>query len=105
MIENFIKFLNDLLAMDPDLVQKLADTHYTCNQEVADHPTIMVFSKEHAAERLGTDGTEFKVRFLGILNGFLLQENPGSTPVAVEFDDESGKVLRFTTYKKKENEE
>jgi hypothetical protein len=93
--KDFIDYLNNLLKIDPDLVDILMKSSYTCNLEVANHPTIMCFSPEDAARHLGTDGKDYKVRFLGIINGFFGINEAGAGYICMEFDDTTGDIIRF----------
>jgi hypothetical protein len=96
--KEFIDYLNEILENDPSLMEALLKTEYVCNEWSALHPSIQVFSKEHAKERLGTSGDDYIVRFLGIVNGFFgtLDDGPFKDfgPIALVYD-ENNKPLRF----------
>jgi hypothetical protein len=99
---DFISYLNEILENDPSLMEALLKTEYVCNEWTALHPSIQVFSKEHAKERLGTDGDDYIVRFLGIVNGFFgtFDDGPckGFGPIAVAFNDETGEIIGFSEF-------
>ncbi len=58
-----ISFLNEILDLNPNLIQKLINDRFPCNQSICDHPTIQV----HAP--ISTKGQQPRVGLLGILNG------------------------------------
>ena len=57
-----VQYLNELLAADPDFVNKLVVNRLLCNKTIADHPTVQVSAHRNSkTTRCG---------FLGVFNGF-----------------------------------
>jgi len=83
--DSMIRYLNELLKLDPDAVYQLIETRLPCNKALADHPTVQVHTKE--------DGT-YAVGLLGILNGFVGTDTDGWGFICASYDD-AGKLLEF----------
>ena len=83
--DQMIRFLNELMEIDPDALHKLIETRVPCNTDLAEHPTVQV------------QGTQEKpcVGLLGILNGFVGADNDGWGFVCASFDDDTGKLTGF----------
>lgn len=60
-IDNVVNLLNEAFKLDPEALEKLAFARVKCNEDLANHPTIVVYQ---AAE-----GSRCEVGLLGILNG------------------------------------
>jgi len=58
--EDAIKVLNEALGCDHDAIKALIECRVSCNEELANHPTIQVRAY---------DPEGYKVGLLGILNG------------------------------------
>lgn len=78
-------YLNALLALDQEAIRKLMETRVACNDELRDHPTVLVEWPEGEAARVG---------LLGVLNGFLLSQDAGI--ITAHFTDDQSKLLRFS---------
>lgn len=59
--DDFIKFMNELMELDPEWVRSIVNFRPECNEKIAHHPTVQVMLDE--------DG-KFKAGFLGLMNGF-----------------------------------
>ena len=82
--EALIRFLNELVQMDPEAMHRLVEARVSCNEALADHPTVQV--------RKVPNG--FEVGILGLLNGFVGADLDGWGFVCAEFDDDE-KLVRF----------
>jgi hypothetical protein len=92
----FIRYLNELLIADPDFVNNLFVTSFTCNELILNHPSVQAFSPEHAQKKyLGTDGKDPRVRFLGVINGFFGTYENGAGPICADIDEQTGKIVSF----------
>lgn len=82
-------YLNALLEIDRDAIEKLVKQRVPCNQNLALHPTAQVAGLD--------EGDGYEVGFLGILNGLfgVFDEGPytGWGPVAAYYEDD--KIVRF----------
>ena len=87
-IQETLDLLNGALKDDPEAINNLVDKRVNCNDTLADHPTIQVYS----------DGKKDFVGLLGILNGLFGVDEKGSGPIAARVDDED-KVLEFVRTK------
>lgn len=76
--EHVIAVLNEALAIDGSAIKALCELRVPCNKELADHPTIQVMANK--------EGTEFKVGFIGILNGLFGISSDGWGAIAAEFE-------------------
>lgn len=85
--QDMAKTLNDALAVDPACISTMFNIRRTCNQQLTDHPHIQV---------LGETGKPGVIRFIGLLNGMLLDS--GSTDVLVMTIDDAaqGNVIGFS---------
>ena len=75
-INEVIELLNGAFEMDSEAMSNLANTRVTCNDVLADHPTIQV----------GMFDGEYKVGLIGILNGIFGMEDDGCGAIAGDFD-------------------
>jgi len=90
-----IDFLNQLLKVDRDAIEELLETRVSCNQQLANHPTVQVLAELH-------DGVwQNHVGLLGILNGFCGAYNSGPKkgwgPIGAMYD--GGKLVCFERLK------
>jgi len=76
--------LNELLLLDRDCIETLTFKRISCNDAIANHPTIQVDQSD--------DGLPATVGILGILNGIFGAEN-GWGAICAEIDDY--KIIRF----------
>lgn len=74
-IDDVIELLNDAFGKDPNAMNDLVKTRVTCNDALADHPTIQV----------GQFGDEYKVGLIGILNGIFGMAEDGFGAIAGSF--------------------
>ncbi len=84
-ISELVEFLNGLLAIDRDAIQKLILTRVPCNNALADHPNVQIWapSKDDPAT----------VGLLGILNGFACTMKQQF--IVAEFDEDMN-LLKFS---------
>lgn len=75
-IDDAIELLNDALNKDPMAMWALATTRVTCNEVLADHPTIQV----------GKYSDDYKVGLIGILNGIFGAADDGYGAIAGDFE-------------------
>lgn len=61
-VDRVIEFLNSLVELDQEAIEKLIEARVFCNEALADHPTVQV-GTYHSDSKLP------KVGMLGILNG------------------------------------
>jgi hypothetical protein len=91
--QQIIDFLNSLVALDSDAVEKLIETRVPCNQALAKHPTVQVAPTKEGSE----------VGLLGILNGFVGTNADGWGYIASEFDGDTknlGHLIGFRLYRR-----
>lgn len=74
-IDEVISLLNDALEKDSEAIHNLATTRISCNDVLADHPTIQV----------GKFDGEYKVGMIGILNGIFGTTEDGYGAIAGDF--------------------
>lgn len=88
-----IDFLNHLLEIDREAIERLVETRVLCSEKLADHPTVQVHCINGSSS----------VGFLGILNGLLgtFGDGPkkGWGKITAVFDDEN----KLISFKKTEN--
>lgn len=74
-IDCIVRILNEALEADPEAIQALHLHKVSCNERIANHPTIQVSCK-------GTN----RLRILGLINGFVLALSGGEEVIASEWD-------------------
>lgn len=84
-----IDFLNELLKIDRETVQKLIKNRIICNKDLAYHSTVQV----------QRNGNNYVVGLLGILNGLFGTDDAGYGAIA-SLENSDGTILRFEKYKK-----
>ncbi|HBC94229.1 MAG TPA: hypothetical protein DCZ10_15375 [Pelotomaculum sp.] len=77
-IEDAIELLNDAFSKDPDAMHELVTTRFSCNEVLADHQTIQVWSNK--------EKNDFKVGIIGLLNGIFGTADDGWGAIASDFD-------------------
>lgn len=87
-VNDVCDLLNEMLILDYDCVKKLVNVKVECNENIANHPSIMV-RKYHIDDYFPTVG------FVGVLNG-LFYESGKEGAICYEVD-ENGKILKFRT--------
>lgn len=75
-IDDVIELLNGAIEMDSEAINNLVKSRVTCNELLADHPTIQA----------GKFGDEYKVGLIGILNGIFGSADDGWGAIAGDFD-------------------
>ena len=90
-----IEMLNELFALDTEATRKLFAFDVKCNEEVADHPHFVVRTTDK------TDGFEFHLSILGVINGMLTAT--GQQKVAGMYE-EKDVLVGFMRYKEPKKE-
>jgi hypothetical protein len=85
-IDDVIKFLNDLLKLDYDLMYEFVMNRKKCNDKVAGHETIQV--------QLNAGDENLTVGLIGLLNGIFGKDEEGWGPIACVIEDD-GKISGF----------
>lgn len=81
-----VTFLNELLEIDRPAIAALLANRVTCNQALADHPTVQV----------GAQHGGYHVGMLGILNGLCGIDDKGYGPINAVFDESPlANLVRF----------
>ncbi len=93
IIDQVLKTLNNIQQTDSNALQQLIERRVWCNDQLADHPTVVV---ESGLPQLQDS---CKVGMLGILNSVVVElaianGEPPSRVVAV-YDDQTLRLLRF----------
>lgn len=83
---SIIRYLNEVLALDPEAIHQLMETRVPCNQALTDHATTQV----------GGSADTNLVGPLGILNGLVGVRNDHWGYITGVYDDTTGKLIRFT---------
>ena len=88
LAQRVIDFLNELVAIDREAVEKLIETRVPCNQALTDHPTVQVSC---------LPGQQHVVGMLGILNGLVGAKADGWGYIMADFDNtiEPMKLIKF----------
>lgn len=84
-----INYLNELVKIDRNAMEKLIDSRVLCNIELSEHPAVQVAEFEENGE------VKLTVGLLGILNGLIgVHEETGWGYLAAEYDD-NGILQKF----------
>jgi len=83
-VEEVIDFFNSLYEYDSKAIKNLIESRVSCNEKMANHPTIQVSDENNDAN--------YKVGLLGIINGLFGIDSIGYGPIAVE--DDLSKFIR-----------
>jgi hypothetical protein len=75
-IDDVIELLNDALEKDSEAIHNLATNRVSCNEELADHPTIQIGAKDN----------QYTVGIIGILNGIFGIAEDGYGAIAGDFE-------------------
>jgi hypothetical protein len=86
-IERAVNILNQAYRADPEAISKMFAQRYSCNDNLADHPTIEVAGGDDAPH----------VGVIGIINGIVADIT--GEKVAVIYDERG--LAGFTVYLKK----
>ncbi len=87
-IDKAVALLNAALALDPKAMTELVNMRVKCNRDLASHPTIQA----------GQYQDEFRVGFLGMINGALSDSPSGVIGAEGQLDEVTGRfavVKRF----------
>lgn len=86
--EAIVALMNELLEMDPVAVSALCHVRVPCNETLAAHPKVQVALLRDPAEA-GSNGDEYSVGLLGVLNGLGGADYLGRGAIAAYFGDEA----------------
>ena len=67
--QDIIDVLNEMLKLDPVATRSLIATRTSCNEKLADHPSIQVASSHDRQWNMN-------IGLIGIINGFFKNNNP-----------------------------
>ncbi len=94
-VKEAVAVLNDMLKMDPIATKALMTNRVTCNDELANHPTIQVlWTKEMERPEVGA---------LGIINGLFGVDKGDSGPIQVITEGDKAIEFKVVTYDDDEN--
>ena len=82
-IQDVCDFLNEMLALDYDMIHKMVVDKVECKRELVDHPTVIVSLRNGKS----------KVGLVGILNGMFGLRWDSRGPLSYYIKD--GKIIRF----------
>jgi hypothetical protein len=85
-----IRVLNEALEADPVAMESLFKYRVSCNEKLADHPTIQV--------RGASSGSECTVGLLGFINGVFAM-NDKYIGMVIDLDNQ-GEIVRFEEVKR-----
>ena len=96
-VDKVVAYLNELVSIDREAVERLVETRVQCNVAMAGHPTVQVMEDEEGNPVVGV---------LGVINGLVGTQpdganKPGWGYIAASFDDKSGRLLKFIRIDKK----
>jgi hypothetical protein len=74
-----LRFLNELVELDPEAVTALCENRVSCNEAVAQHESVQVSAQ-------GDNHKEYSVGLLGVLNGMFGADNAGWGQIAAKFE-------------------
>ena len=83
-----IDVLNRIHAADPTVLPELIAYRVPCNVAVADDPTVQVGPRDDVLQTEHSDGRDWKVGLLGVLNGIFGIRAQTQGWIAASFDDE-----------------
>jgi len=86
-VDEVVDFLNELVEIDKDAIARLIATRVSCNESLADHPTVQVMVKDN----------RFKVGLLGIINGLFGVDEKGFGAIAFEYSDDGDLIRSLKT--------
>ena len=79
-----VNLLNEMVKLDPAAMKLMVEARVECNKTLADHPTVQVGSKAPAIHSLCLESeqalvytAEYRVGFLGVLNGLFGTQEGG----------------------------
>lgn len=87
-IDKAIDLLNEALALDPKAMTDLVNMRVKCNKGLAGHPTIQA----------GQYQNEYRVGFLGLMNGALSDSPSGVIGAEGPLDETTGRFARIKRF-------
>jgi len=85
-VHGAINFLNKLLELDGNAINKLVGSRVECNEALAKHPTVQV-QRDGTRTRIGKEEAEiFEVGLLGVLNGIFGINEDGFGQIVADFN-------------------
>lgn len=85
--EKVLKVMNSALAADPGAIYTLMNTRMSCNDKLADHKDVQIFTDKSGRTLVGA---------LGLING-VLKPLTGRR-IAAAYDNRSGQLVKFVEY-------
>ena len=102
--KQLVKFLNELVALDPKAMNRLFNSRVPVGKKMAEHKTVQVVG--HPAKGFNPQvphGAQFGLGVIGVLNGafgiFPTGKHKGWGCIAMCLDDRTKKLVGFTTIK------
>lgn len=96
-INEVIQFLNELLLIDSEAINKLLTIRVSCNKNLADHETVQVFKAPLKVKPACADEPKTipVVGILGILNGMFGINSDKFGPIMILIERKTGKAIKF----------
>lgn len=88
-VEDAIILLNEALAADQEAINALYRSKVSCNETLANHPTIQIGVRPD---------NNYVVGLLGIMNGLFGIDDKGYGAIVAIIDDDTGKITSFKKY-------
>lgn len=85
-----IDFLNSIIDIDPDALNKLIYSRVSCNEQL---------SKHHSIQILDDGSSNYSVGLLGILNGLCGKDENGSGFIVARVNDRNDTIVSFVNSK------
>ena len=96
-LEEAIKFLNEILKEDPELINSIFNTYHKCNKKTRGHKTIQVCCSGDYSENNPA------CRLIGLLNGLFGIDEDGYGGMNVYYETLKGvKIEKFKLLDKEE---
>lgn len=102
--KDIVYFLNEAFKLDPEWVEALMSQRPYCNDEIANHPAIIVGDANEFTEdgkwavtkknRKPSTG-KYRGGFIGLLNGYLWNRENFSGLISTVHDDDNGSLKGF----------
>ena len=80
VIKRAVRVLNEALEADPEAIHRLFNMRVSVNDELGQHPTIQVWSREE------TSTGQLELRVLGLINGLFGIFDNGSGYIGVDVE-------------------
>lgn len=88
--DRWVAYLNDILLVDREMVTAHMQVYVDCIPVLQERTSVQV-------QRVG--GGRPRANFIGLLNGFLLQDPQSKAKISYEINPASGQVARFVVVK------